>query len=100
METLPMQSRIALLSFFSLLFLTSDLAYSHSGIVDGYGCHRGPNRQGYHCHQGPFAGKSFESREEFLRELRNPGSKLPQPKNTPPAPEKPLPFDMEDRNRP
>jgi hypothetical protein len=95
-----MQSRVALLSFFWLLFLFSDSAYSHNGIVDGYGCHRGTNRQGYHCHQGPFAGKSFESREEFLRQIRNPRSNLPQPKTTPPPPEKHLPQDMEDRNRP
>src|SRR5882672_10727702 len=84
----PMKSLVAALSFFRLLFLTSGFADSHNGVVDGYGCHGGPNREGYHCHQGPYAGKSFRSRDEFLRQLRNPKSNLPQPKNTPIPPEK------------
>jgi hypothetical protein len=76
-----------LLWFFGLLFLTSGIADSHNGLVDGYGCHRDPKKENYHCHQGPYAGKSFPSRDEFLRQLRNP--KLPQPKNTPLPPEQP-----------
>jgi hypothetical protein len=96
----PMKSRVAMLSFFGLLFLTSGFADSHNGIVDGYGCHRDPKNGNYHCHQGPYAGKSFPSREEFLRQLRNPKSNLPQPKNTPLPPDQSRPSDMEDRNRP
>jgi hypothetical protein len=92
--------RHAVLWLFGFLFVTSATADGHSGIVDGYGCHRDPKKGNYHCHQGPYAGKSFPSREEFLRQLRNPKSNLPQPKNTPLPPEKPWPSDMEDRNRP
>jgi hypothetical protein len=90
----------AVLWLFGLWFVTSGIADGHSGIVDGYGCHRDPKKGNYHCHQGPYAGKSFPSREEFLRQLRNPKSNLPQPKNTPLSPEKPWPSGMEDRNRP
>jgi hypothetical protein len=99
-EVFPMRSLRALLWFFGLLFLTSGVADSHNGLVDGYGCHRDPKKGNYHCHQGPYAGKSFPSRDEFLRQLRNPKSNLPQPKNTPLPPEQPRPSDMEDRNRP
>jgi hypothetical protein len=67
---------------FGLVFLTSGIADSHNGLVDGYGCHRDPKKGNYHCHQGPYAGKSFPSRDEFLRQLRNPKSNLPQPKYT------------------
>ena len=42
----------------------------HSGIVDGYGCHRGADKVSYHCHQGQFSGRTFKSKEDFLRELR------------------------------
>ena len=69
-----MQSLIVTLSFFGLLFLTWGFVDSHTGMVDGYGCHRGPKKEGYHCHQGPYAGRSFKSREEFLRQLRKPES--------------------------
>ena len=95
-----MPSLRALLLLFGLLFLTSGIADSHNGLVDGYGCHRDPKKGNYHCHQGPYAGKSFPSREEFLRQLRNPKSNLPQPKNTPIPPEQPQPSDMEDRTGP
>src|SRR5687768_3537353 len=43
---------------------------AHTGIVDGYGCHRGPDKSSYHCHQGQFAGRMFKSKEDFLRQLR------------------------------
>ena len=96
-----MQSLIVTLSFFGLLFLTWGFVDSHTGMVDGYGCHRGPKKEGYHCHQGPYAGRSFKSREEFLRQLRKPeSSNLPQPKAHPLPPENPLPPTMEDGNRP
>ena len=67
-----MPSLRALLLLFGLLFLTSGIADSHNGLVDGYGCHRDPKKGNYHCHQGPYAGKSFPSREESLSPLRNP----------------------------
>lgn len=66
----------------------SGRADAHSGIVDGYGCHRGSDKTSYHCHSGQFAGRRFKSKEDFLRELR--GGKSPRlaPKNNPPVLEK------------
>jgi hypothetical protein len=60
------------------------LANAHSGIVDGYGCHRGADKTSYHCHQGQFAGRTFKSREDFLRELRGGKSERLSPKGNPP----------------
>ena len=57
---------------------------AHSGIVDGYGCHRGPDKVSYHCHQGRFAGRTFKSKEDFLRELRGDKSEQLSPKKNPP----------------
>jgi hypothetical protein len=59
------------------------LADAHSGIVDGYGCHRGTDKVTYHCHQGQFAGRAFKSKEDFLRELRGAPSERLSPKNNP-----------------
>jgi len=66
----------------------SGVADAHSGIVDGYGCHRGPNKVSYHCHQGQFAGRTFKSKEDFLRQLRGGKSEQLSPKNNPPQPQK------------
>ena len=66
----------------------SGIAMAHSGIVDGYGCHRGKDKVSYHCHQGPFAGRTFKSKEDFLRELRGSKSEQLSPKNNPPPLEK------------
>jgi hypothetical protein len=63
-------------------------AGAHSGIVDGYGCHRGPDKVSYHCHSGQFAGRTFKSKEDFLRELRGASSPRLSPKNNPPEPAK------------
>jgi hypothetical protein len=59
---------------------------AHSGLVDGYGCHRGPDKVTYHCHQGQFAGRTFKSKEDFLRELRGGKSEPFSPKANPPVP--------------
>jgi len=64
------------------------LADAHSGIVDGYGCHRGSDKTSYHCHSGQFAGRTFKSKEDFLRELRSGNSPRLAPKNNPPVLEK------------
>jgi len=69
-------------------FGLSGIALAHSGIVDSYGCHRGRDKVSYHCHQGPFAGRTFKSKEDFLRELRGGKSERLSPKNNPPPPEK------------
>jgi hypothetical protein len=96
---MPMKS-ICTIASLSLLLLTPGVAGSHGGLVDGYGCHSDPKQGNYHCHQGPYAGQSFPSRDVFLRQLRSPKSKLPQPKTDAPPPEKPTLDDLEDRNRP
>ena len=70
------------------IFGFCDLSGAHSGIVDGYGCHRGPDKVSYHCHQGQFAGRTFKSKEEFLRELRGGKSEQLSPKNNQPHPDK------------
>ena len=70
------------------LFGLSGVAASHSGMVDGYGCHRGADKVSYHCHQGQFAGRTFKSKDDFLRELRGGKSAQLSPKNNPPQPER------------
>jgi hypothetical protein len=71
-----------------MFFGLSGVGAAHSGIVDGYGCHRGPDKVSYHCHQGQFVGRTFKSKEEFLRELRGGKSEQLSPKSNPPQPEK------------
>ena len=66
----------------------SGVGDAHSGIVDGYGCHRGPDKVSYHCHQGLFVGRTFKSKEEFLRELRGGKSEQLSPKQNPPQPQR------------
>ena len=51
-------------------FAFSEVAASHSGIVDGYGCHRGPDKVSYHCHQGQFAGRTFKSKEDSATDMK------------------------------
>lgn len=71
-----------------LLLGFSGVSAAHSGIVDGYGCHRGADRVSYHCHQGQFAGRTFKSKEDFLRQLRGGKAEQLSPKNNPPPPER------------
>jgi hypothetical protein len=66
----------------------STVGHSHSGIVDGYGCHRSQDKAGYHCHQGQFAGRTFKSKEEFLRQLRGGKAESLSPKSNQPQVEK------------
>ena len=53
----------------SAIALTAVTAYSHSGGLDGYGCHHDRKNGGYHCHQGTFAGQSLASKNEMLAAL-------------------------------
>jgi hypothetical protein len=64
-------------------------AYAHSGLVDGYGCHRGPDKVSYHCHEGEFVGRTFKSREDFLRRLRQGKSEQLSPRENPVQPPTP-----------
>lgn len=80
--------RLRFVSTLGFLFGLSDVAVSHSGILDGYGCHRGADKVSYHCHQGQFAGRNFKSKDDFLRELRGGKSTQLSPKNNPAPPQK------------
>ena len=81
---------INVFGIFRTLFLTLGIGfglgstgYAHSGIVDGYGCHRAADKVTYHCHQGQFVGRTFKSKEDFLRQVRS--AKSPQlSKSNPP----------------
>jgi len=89
---MPKEDRIVLPILFGFAFslvLTGDGA-AHSGRVDGYGCHPGKDKVSYHCHQGHFSGRSFKSKEEFLRELRGGQSPSLAPKSNQPQLEKKL----------
>jgi hypothetical protein len=66
------------------------IADAHTGMVDGYGCHRAPDKVSYHCHNGEFAGRTFKSKEEFLRQLRSGKMEQSPLKFTPPPLEKKL----------
>jgi hypothetical protein len=66
-----------------IFFGLNGLGDAHSGIVDGYGCHRAPDKVSYHCHQGQFAGRTFKSKDEFLRQLRSGKAQQLSPKNNP-----------------
>jgi hypothetical protein len=72
----------------AIVFELSGVSAAHSGMVDGYGCHRGPDKVSYHCHQGQFVGRTFKSKEDFLRELRGGKSEKLLPKNNPTPPQK------------
>jgi hypothetical protein len=52
------------------------------------GCHRGPDKASYHCHQGQFAGRTFKSKDDYLRELRDGKSQRLAPKSNQPPFEK------------
>ncbi len=82
--------RIFLLLALSLwvVFGLGTIGHAHSGIVDGYGCHRARDKVTYHCHQGQFVGKTFKSREDFLRQLRGGKAEQLSPKNNQPQVEK------------
>ncbi len=81
---LARQVALALLWWFGLA-MPGD---AHTGIVDGYGCHRGPNNASYHCHQGQFVGRTFKSKEDFVRQLRGSKAEPLSPKSNPPQLEK------------
>jgi len=71
-----------------IVFGLSGVGDAHSGLVDGYGCHRSSDKTSYHCHQGQFAGRTFKSKEEFLRQLRGGKTEQLSPKASPAQTEK------------
>jgi hypothetical protein len=48
-----------------IIFGLSGHADSRSGIVDGYGCHRGPDKASYHCHQAQLPGARLSPKTIF-----------------------------------
>src|SRR5262245_26457217 len=87
---MPRLDHIALLLFLGLGISLgfSGIGAAHSGMVDGYGCHRGPDKVSYHCHSGQFSGRTFKSKEEFLRQLRGGKAETLSPKSNQPKFEK------------
>ncbi|HEY7165543.1 MAG TPA: hypothetical protein VIB79_13335 [Candidatus Binatia bacterium] len=85
-----MYGRVAVRLFHALALLLSlsAVATAHTGLLDGYGCHRGKDKVSYHCHEGEFAGRTFKSKDEFLKELRSGKSERLSPKNYPPKVER------------
>jgi hypothetical protein len=81
----PKTLALGLLTAFGIL---SGVGDAHPGLVDGYGCHRGSDKVTYHCHQGQFAGRTFKSKEEFLRQLRGAKAEQLSPKANPPQAQK------------
>lgn len=78
------------LSAVGIFFALSGASDAHSGLVDGYGCHRASDKASYHCHQGQFVGRTFESKEDFLRQLRGGKAEQLSPKansSQPPQPQ-------------
>jgi len=58
--------------------LASAFAIAHGGGLDRYGCHNNRKEGGYHCHHGQFAGQSFESKEQMLKQAKKaPSTKAP-----------------------
>ena len=84
---------LSVLPALGLFFVMGGMADAHRGLVDGYGCHRGSDKVTYHCHQGQFAGRTFKSKEDFLKELRGGKSEQLAPKNNPPKLEERKPED-------
>jgi len=52
------------------LILTTPIAYGHGGGLDANGCHYDRKAGNYHCHRGPLAGRTFKSKEEAIKALR------------------------------
>ncbi len=71
-----------------IFFGLTGVSHAHRGMVDGYGCHRGTDNVSYHCHQGQFIGRTFKSKEDFLRQLRGGKSEQLTPKNNPTQPQR------------
>jgi hypothetical protein len=89
LKILPSKSGRVGVALFALLWLlasvsaSGQLAEAHSGLVDGYGCHRAADRVSYHCHEGEFVGRSFKSKEDFMRRLRQGKSEQLSPRGNP-----------------
>lgn len=54
-----------------VLFPAPTAVWAHGGGLDKYGCHHNRKQGGYHCHRGSFAGQSFASKEEMLKQTQS-----------------------------
>jgi hypothetical protein len=59
----------ALILAFALLVAMPAGVSAHGDPLGARGCHKNRGAGGYHCHKGPFAGRTFMSKEEMLKEL-------------------------------
>ena len=50
--------------------LSATITILHGGGLDSLGCHHDRQRGGYHCHRGPLAGRSFASKADAEKALR------------------------------
>lgn len=53
-----------------IAWLAIGSAFAHGGGLDGYGCHHNRKQGGYHCHRGEFAGQSFASKQDMLKQIK------------------------------
>ena len=53
------RAAIFLLAVLCLTAISIDIAHTHSGGLDKYGCHNDRKRGGYHCHGASASGCSF-----------------------------------------
>jgi hypothetical protein len=94
-QSFPSQSHhlittIAFLSVIGASCALAKVAGAHSGWVDGYGCHASADKKNYHCHQGEFVGRTFKSKEDFLRRIREGKAEQLSPRGNatqPPSPQ-------------
>ena len=60
------------------LLVVPPTAFPHGGGLDSLGCRHDRQRGGYHCHRGPLAGRSFASKAEAEKALREQQQTPPQ----------------------
>lgn len=54
-----------------LVFLVAiTIVQPHGGGLDAYGCHDDRKRGGSLCHRGPLVARTFPSKDEMLRVLK------------------------------
>ena len=58
-----------------ILLVFPQVATSHGGGLDSYGCHHNRKEGGYHCHRGEHKGKSYSSKNEMLGSATNTAEK-------------------------
>lgn len=67
----------------AIVLISPSLSVAHGGGLDSHGCHHDRKRGGYHCHRGAFAGRSFESQAEMLKEQVTSAERPAMPQRAP-----------------